>query len=65
MTSLRFPDVNVWLTVATPEHVHHMVGRPGPKLGTDACLLAFARVVEGTVIILDLPLGGRGSLPAA
>jgi hypothetical protein len=52
MTSLRFPDVNVWLTVATPEHVHHMVGRPGPKLGTDAYLLAFARVVEGTVIIL-------------
>jgi hypothetical protein len=23
MTSLNFPDVNVWLALATPEHIHH------------------------------------------
>jgi toxin-antitoxin system PIN domain toxin len=23
MTSLSFPDINVWLAVAAPEHVHH------------------------------------------
>ena len=27
MTSLRFPDVNVWLAVAAPEHVHHTAAR--------------------------------------
>jgi toxin-antitoxin system PIN domain toxin len=25
MSSLSFPDVNVWLALATPEHVHHAI----------------------------------------
>jgi len=24
MTSLSFPDINVWLALAAPEHVHHL-----------------------------------------
>lgn len=27
MTSLSFPDVNVWLALASPEHVHHGLAR--------------------------------------
>jgi hypothetical protein len=27
MTSLSFPDINVWLAVASPEHAHHAAAR--------------------------------------
>ena len=31
MTSLSFPDVNVWLALAAPEHVHHGTRSAGRK----------------------------------
>jgi toxin-antitoxin system PIN domain toxin len=27
MTSLSFPDLNVWLAVGTPDHLHHPIAR--------------------------------------
>ena len=44
MTSLSFPDVNVWLAVATPEHVHHGVARRWWE--AEAGRIAFSRVTQ-------------------
>ena len=44
MTSLSFPDVNVWLAVATPEHVHHGPARRWWEAETGR--IAFSRITQ-------------------
>jgi uncharacterized protein len=42
MSSLSFPDINVWLAIATPEHVHSPVARGWRNKETEA--IAFYRL---------------------
>jgi toxin-antitoxin system PIN domain toxin len=44
MNSLSFPDINVWLAVATPEHIHAAVGRRWWEQETGA--IAFSRFTQ-------------------
>lgn len=44
MSSLSFPDINVWLAIATPEHVHAPLARDWWKKETGA--IAFCRLTQ-------------------
>jgi uncharacterized protein len=44
MASLSFPDVNVWLALATPEHVHHGLANRWWKKASGR--IAFSRVTQ-------------------
>ncbi|MGA3011312.1 MAG: TA system VapC family ribonuclease toxin [Terracidiphilus sp.] len=44
MSSLSFPDINVWLAIATPEHVHASLARDWWKKETGA--IAFCRLTQ-------------------
>jgi uncharacterized protein len=44
MTSLAFPDVNIWLALASSEHVHHAIAKQWWKQHTG--LIAFSRFTQ-------------------
>ena len=44
MSSLSFPDINVWLAVAAPEHVHAAIARRWWEQETGA--IAFSRLTQ-------------------
>ena len=44
MSLLTFPDINVWLALAAPEHVHHGTARRWWKEGTGP--IAFSRFTQ-------------------
>ena len=44
ITSLNFPDINVWLALASPEHVHHTTARRWWQ--QEAGSIAFSRVTQ-------------------
>jgi hypothetical protein len=44
MSSLRFPDINVWLALAAPEHVHAAIARRWWVEETGA--IAFSRLTQ-------------------
>lgn len=44
MTSLSFPDVNVWLALAAPEHVHAVIARHWWE--EESANIAFTRVTQ-------------------
>jgi predicted nucleic acid-binding protein len=44
MTSLSFPDVNVWLALATAEHVHSAIARHW--WGRETGRIAFSRMTQ-------------------
>jgi hypothetical protein len=48
MNSLSFPDTNLWLALAAPEHVH-------------AALLALAQEAAGVLVKFDQALASRGA----
>jgi toxin-antitoxin system PIN domain toxin len=62
MSSLSFPDINVWLAVAAPEHVHAAVGRRWWEQETGVIafsrftLLGFLRLVTTAAVMDGKPL---------
>ena len=62
MTSLSFPDVNVWLALATPEHVHHVRARrwwdqePGGIAFSRFTQLGFLRLMTTAAAMGGKPL---------
>lgn len=44
MNSLSFPDINVWLAVAAPEHVHAAIARRWWE--EEAGIIAFSRLTQ-------------------
>lgn len=62
MTRLSFPDVNVWLALASPEHVHHPAARAWweRETGTIAFLrftqLSFLRLLTTSAAMDGKPL---------
>lgn len=62
MSSLTFPDINVWLALATPEHVHAMLARDWWD-EEEGCIafcrfsqLGFLRLVTTAAAMDDRPL---------
>jgi hypothetical protein len=62
MTSLSFPDVNVWLALASPEHVHHgparrwWEGDTGRIAFSRSTQLGFLRLMTTAAAMDDTPL---------
>jgi len=44
MSSLNFPDINVWLAIAAPEHVHAAIAKGWWEQETGA--IAFCRLTQ-------------------
>ena len=61
MTSLSFPDVNVWLALATHEHVHHRVAREWWKKETGR--ITFSRITQIGFLRLMTTAGAMGGKP--
>ena len=61
MTSLRFPDVNVWLAVAAPEHVHHTAAREWWEL--ESGRIAFCRSTQLGLLRLVTTAAAMGGQP--
>lgn len=60
MTSLSFPDINVWLAIAAPEHVHASIARRWWEQETGA--IAFCRLTQlGFLRLMTTPavMGGK------
>ena len=62
MTSLSFPDVNVWLALASPDHVHKLLAlnwldrQSGMIAMTRATQKSFLRLVTTAAVMNDKPL---------
>ncbi len=62
MSSLSFPDINVWLALATPEHVHAAMARrwweqEAGKIGfARLTQLGFLRLMTTAAVMDDKPL---------
>jgi uncharacterized protein len=61
MNSLRFPDVNVWLAVAAPEHVHHACARKWWE--QEAGAIAFCRFTQLGLLRLMTTAAAMGGQP--
>ena len=61
MISLRFPDVNVWLAVAAPEHVHHSAAREWWEQETGR--IAFCRFTQLGLLRLMTTAAAMGGQP--
>jgi hypothetical protein len=61
MTSLSFPDVNVWLALAATEHVHH---RPARRWWErEIGRIAFARITQLSFLRLMTTAAAMGGKP--
>jgi hypothetical protein len=59
MTSLSFPDINVWLALACPEHVHHLPARRWWEGETGR--IAFCRITQLSFLrLVTLPAAMSG-----
>lgn len=59
MTSLSFPDVNVWLALATPEHIHSGIARSWWKEETGS--IVFSRFTQlGLLRLMTTPAAMDG-----
>src|ERR1017187_8244842 len=64
MTSLTFPDINVWLALVTSEHVHHASASRWWEQETNR--IGFSRLTQlGFLRLMTTAAGGEGQTPAA
>jgi hypothetical protein len=61
MNSLSFPDVNVWLALATPEHVHSVAARRWWEEETG--VIAFSRITQLGFLRLMTTAAAMGGKP--
>jgi len=61
MTSLTFPDVNVWLALAAPEHAHAAAARRWWKKETGS--IAFSRITQLGFLRLMTTAAAMGGKP--
>jgi uncharacterized protein len=61
MSSLSFPDVNVWFALASPEHVHHGLARQWWE--TETGRIAFSRITQISFLRLVTTAGAMGGKP--